>query len=122
MKMNMKFTVVARCRVYEDDKSYTEDLEFTLDKNQAAMFLFRFCQNPFAIGEYKIMLKENNGTLNAITFTDNERKRYIVTNMNQFISNIHEGYFRILAMDKISSIIEFDFDQTYNEDIEDEFK
>lgn len=123
MTLQMKFTVIARCKVYEEGKeSYTEDLELTINQEQAMGILMRFSPSHFALGDYKLSFHlDQYGATDGILLLKDDKK-YIITNINQFISEVHEGYFRLLALDKFSSILEYDFSSTIDEEnITDEF-
>ena len=130
----MSFQCLVRCNVYEienDGKyaSYKEDIELTLNMDQAAKILFRFEDYHIMIGDFKLRMytdKNKNTTLTYSLFKRDEMGKvyeYLITNTNQFISNVHEGYFRLLAMNKFSSILEFNFENELDPDeVEDEFE
>ena len=125
MTLDMKFKVTARCKVYNrvtKENSHTEDIELTLDKKQAMGMLIRFAPPYFMIDEFKVAFHSSDGnTIDSIILIKGD-ENYIITNMNQFISEIHEGYFRLLSLEKFSSILEYDFDVKDNSDIKDEFE
>jgi hypothetical protein len=123
MTLKMKFTVIARCKVYEEDgfeELCTEDLELTFNKDQAMGVFFRFVPSYFMLEDYKVCVKYDDlaDMKNTVIMLVKDGKKYIVTNISQFISEVHEGYFRLLSLDKFSSIMEYDFGDV---DAKDEF-
>ena len=110
MTLNMEFTVTARCRVYDksDDSKepYTEDIDLHLNKDQAMGLLLRFAPSHFALDEFKISFhKDGIGDIDGIILIK-DNKHYVIKNTNQFISDVHEGYFRLLMLNKLSSLLE----------------
>lgn len=100
------------------DKKEKVDLEFELDEKMAANFLFRFTPSIFKLEDYNVAISKS-----IILTKDNYV--YIVTNSLKLLSDIHEGYFRIITMNKINDIMEFDFNipedtDTIHEEFEDE--
>lgn len=134
MKIDQKFEVTFKMNKYpkEDssiqhegvlsDKMEKVDITLKLSAKQAACFLFRFYTSMFKIDNYNIAMRydEYHKLRNIIFIKDDYI--YIVYNMNQVLVDIHEGYFRLLAMDKFNSILEFDFDIEEDDEIHEEFE
>lgn len=135
MKINSTFKVLFKVNKYQktdnsikqegtlQDKVEKLELEFELDEKMAGNFLFKFTPSVFTINGYVIGIKydEHNRLKNIIlTKEDNV---YLVTDIIKLLSDIHEGYFRILTMNKINDIMEFDFnlEEDYDE-IHEEFE
>ena len=129
MRMNTTFTVTARCNVYEsnsreiDDKSisYKQDIELHFNRDTAANFLFRFAPYAFNLDGYKIIFIMNGSTEVKGIELLKDNKVYVVLNVNQIFLDVHEGYYRIITCDKLDSILNFDFNETDESEIEDEF-
>lgn len=130
MIMNFSFTVIARCKKYDKAENYIaktetkEDLELTFDLETAQKFLLRFYSNGLKINEYKLTFKtDENGNFHGIVlYKDNYI--YIVTNINQLISDVLKGYNYLIGIDKVADILEFDFKaglEFSSNEIEDEF-
>jgi hypothetical protein len=105
------------------DKVEKLELEFELDNKTAGNFLFRFCPSVFNLNDYNVCIRyDKSFNLKNIILTK-DNNIYIVTNTLELLSDIHEGYFRILTMNKINDIMEFDFnlEEDYDE-IHEEFE
>jgi hypothetical protein len=124
MKFENTFNVIARCRIYEkgDTENYhTDDIVLHFNKEKAMCFLFRFSPYAFSIDNFKVIFHMDGTSVDGLQLVDNDNI-YIVTNLNQLFIEVHEGYFNILAFEKINNILTFDFNTNYSsEDIEDEF-
>lgn len=105
------------------DKIYKEDINFEFNKIEASNFLFKFSPSIFKYKQYQVIFKYNEkGKLSSIILTD-ENYIYVITNLTHFLTELHEGYFRLLTMEKVNSILEFDFSTEFieSDEIEDEF-
>ena len=105
------------------DKVEKVDLKFNLTETQAAHFLFKFFPGYFRLEDYQVgmMFDESHKLKNIVLYLDDYV--YIVTNMVQVLSEIHEGYFRLISMNKINDIMEFDFNiPEDNDEIHEEFE
>ena len=135
MKLNHKFSVIFNVNKYpkEDPSIITEgtiqdkveklELEFEMDEKMAGNFLFKFSPSMFKLEDYNIGMRYDQFfKLKNIILTKDD-SIYIVTNIVKLLSDIHEGYFRILSMNKFNDILEFDFnlDEDYDE-IHEEFE
>lgn len=122
MKTKTIFYVNALVKVYSKDpedndfKPYNKILELSLDKESAEKFLFRFYNPIFNIGDYKFIFNYDNihefKYLSIVNTNKEEQENcfYVVTNMNQLVSDILEGYMQICSMEKVANIVEFDFE------------
>lgn len=135
MKINSTFKVTFNLNKYQkadtsvnqegilQDKVEKVELEFELNKNDAGNFLFKFSPSIFNLNGYAVGIKydDQNRLKNIILAKDNDV--YLVTDIIKLLSDIHEGYFRILTMNKINDIMEFDFnlEEDYDE-IHEEFE
>ncbi len=128
MRMNFIFTVIARCKKFDRNRSESdfvdekEDIELSFDLEKAARFLFRFYSHAFNIGEYKILFKTSeNGELQGISLFQGDYI-YLVLNTNQVINDVLKGYNYLITMNKVVDIMEFDFDAAIdNSNIDEEF-
>ena len=134
MKMNFLFSVIARCKKFEtgvnitpDMQSEKVDVELHFDMERAMRFLFRFFEPGLMIDDYKVILKNNiSGKFEYIALFKDEYT-YIVLNENQVINDVIKGYNYLVAMDKVTDILDFDFNaalefQQNNNEVEDEFE
>ena len=133
MKINSTFKVIFKVDRYpKSDISINQDgnlkdkiekLELELDQIMAGNFLFKFSPSTFNLNGYKVCSRYDNSfnLKNFILSKDNYI--YIVTDTARLLSDIHEGYFRILTMNKINDVMEFDFnlEEDYDE-IHEEFE
>lgn len=136
MRIDQKFEVTFKVNKYpkEDtsiihegvlsDKMEKIDIILELDEKTAGCFLFKFYPSFFKIEDYNVAIRYDelhNKMANIILIKDDFV--YIVYNANQVLSEIHEGYFRLIAMNKFNSILEFDFnlEEDYDE-IHEEFE
>ena len=122
MKTKTIFYVNALVKVYSKDpedndfKPYNKILELSLDKESAEKFLFRFYNPTFNIGDYKFIFNYDNmhefKYLSIVHTNKDEQENcfYVVTNINQLVSDILEGYMQICSMEKVANIVEFDFE------------
>lgn len=113
MEVSLKFRVTARCNIYDTRNENSEpnkmDINFTLNKKLAENFIFRLGERNFMIGkDYKVNIRDTNGSPQIIIYTEN--KNIVVLNSNQLFEEILQGYNRLVALDKLNSIMEFDFD------------
>jgi len=135
MKINHTFCVTISANKYPKldksisyegtlkDKIEKVDIKLSLDERSAADFLFKFSPSIFILDGYTIGMKyDKYHKLKNIVLTK-DNNVYVVTNMIKLFSDIHEGYFRILTMNKINDIMEFDFnlEEDYD-DIHEEFE
>lgn len=134
MKIDQRFKVTFKVNKYPkqdmsishegvlSDKVEKVDIELELDVKTAGCFLFKFYTSLFKIGEYNVGMRYDEcHRLKNIVFTKDDYI-YIVYNMSQVLSEIHEGYFRLVAMGKFNSILEFDFSIEEDESIHEEFE
>ena len=113
MKMNTTFTVIARGVDIHNTEALHEDIELTFDRSSCEKLLLRFIPyNCFLLNnQYKMVIKFNNmHELIGLLIIDNENnKSYIVKNLSQLLYDVLDGYKRLVIMDKVSDIMEFDF-------------
>ena len=134
MKMNFVFSVIARCKKFETGVDITPntpsekvDVELHFDMEKAMRFLFRFLEPGLMIDDYKVILKNNmTGKFEYIALFKDEYT-YIVLNENQVINDVIQGYNYLVAMNKVTDILDFDFNaalefQQNNDEVEDEFE
>ena len=136
MKIDMEFQVTAICKKVENNKltSFDKEIILDLDKSSAASFLFKFGSNIFGIEDqdgikWTVIFRYNKvyGNFSGISFINNSSKEiYHVMNTNQLLSDISLGYYKTRTLDKIGSILDFDFEilddkDLTGEDIPDEF-
>ena len=134
MKMNFLFSVIARCKRFEAGVDITPntpsekvDVELHFDMERAMRFLFRFFEPGLMIDDYKVILKSNmTGNFECIALFKDEYT-YIVLNENQVINDVIKGYNYLVAMNKVTDILDFDFNaalefQQNNNEVEDEFE
>ena len=120
MMFNVSFEAVANCIVYDTSRedgtpiSVNTEIKLEIFKSDAENILYRFSPGQFSINDYKVIMKTDTfGNLKAITLikdTFEKQYLYVVNNTNTFLSNIHQGYIRILLMEKVSDIMEYDFE------------
>jgi hypothetical protein len=132
MKITNTFTVTARCIKFKKlehgmEKDLGEekvDIDLTFDIDKAELFLFRFFADGLIINGYKLLFKTNDtrGVTGIILFKDDYI--YIVSNTNQFINQISEGYKNLIVLDYNVKVMSVDFgailDNIAN-NVEDEF-
>ena len=113
MKMNTTFTVIARGVDMHNTEALHEDIELTFDRHSCEKLLLRFvpCNCFLLNNQYKMVIKFNNmHELIGLIIIDNENnKSYIVKNLSQLLYDVLDGYKRLVIMDKVSDIMEFDF-------------
>ena len=113
MKMNTTFTVIARGVDMYNTEALHEDIELTFDRSSCEKLLLRFvpCNCFLLNNQYKMVIKFNNmHELIGLIIIDNENnKSYIVKNLSQLLYDVLDGYKRLVIMDKVSDIMEFDF-------------
>ena len=134
MKMNFSFSVIARCKKFEtgvditpNTQSEKVDVELHFDMERAMRFLFRFFEPGLMIDDYKVILKNNmTGNFECIALFKDEYT-YIVLNENQVINDVIKGYNYLVTMNKVTDILDFDFNaalefQQKDYEVEDEFE
>ena len=134
MKMNFLFSVIARCKRFEAGVDITPntpsekvDVELHFDMEKAMRFLFRFFEPGLMIDDYKVILKNNiSGKFEYIALFKDEYT-YIVLNENQVINDVIKGYNYLVTMNKVTDILDFDFNaalefQQKDYEVEDEFE
>lgn len=113
MKMNTTFNVIARGVDMHNTEALHEDIELTFDRSSCEKLLLRFvpCNCFLLNNQYKMVIKFNNmHELIGLIIIDNENnKSYIVKNLSQLLYDVLDGYKRLVIMDKVSDIMEFDF-------------
>lgn len=127
MNISFGFSITARCKKFEKDsiggdmfEKLDIDLHFNIET--AERFLFRFYDPILLIDDYKLAFKYNNkNELIGITLYQDDYI-YIVTNPNQIIVDIIEGYFKLKSLDKFTDILDYDFRTEIDlKDVEDEY-
>lgn len=127
MKFNMNFTIKIKCDHYRkiDTELIEKDieLELNIDKEIASNIIFRFTPPIFNIGKYNVVMKTNDLGILKMIFLNTNDEVFIITNINQFMADVVEGYIRIRTTEKITSIMEFDFETSLQDSdgIVDEF-
>lgn len=118
MKLNLGFSVIARCikcvaeEGYANEKPLDFELDFTIETAQN--LLMRFGPDTIEL-DNNIVIKflrkaGNQDFLGILLITKEDETSYFVGNHEQFLRDIHEGYMKISALNKISTIIDFDFE------------
>lgn len=122
MKLNIDFEVIAICRKLnsEDDNII---IKLKISKEEASNFIFRFSPSIFKCDKYNVVLKFNDtGILKgiALLYEDNI---FIINNFNEFLADIVEGYISIRTTEKLTGIMNFDFENSLedSDEIVDEF-
>lgn len=129
MKMNTTFEVVAKCYEFTESKDLLnlekyrnapiEDITLNIDRISASCFLFRNQRSVFRVNNFVVNLKyDNHNTLAAIILISENKILYYVINPDELFNNILEGFIRLRTLDKISSLLELDFEDTRREDDE----
>ena len=131
MKLNTTFEVIAKCYEFTNFKDLRnleayrtapiEDITLKFDRISASCFLFKNQKNCFRINDLVIHLKfDPNHILNGIILIDcnNNKVIYYVINPDELFNNVVEGYIRLRTVDKLSSLLELDFEDTKREDDE----
>ena len=105
-----------------EDKVEKVQFDIELNRTQAANFLFKFTPSVFKYKDYQVFFKyTDTGIFQTIGFNTDECI-YLVINPQWLLSEIHEGYFRLITNEKVQSILEFDYNIDYsNDEIKDEF-
>lgn len=116
MKLNLGFTVIARCTHIENDGTVKPKMDFELDLNmeQAQSFLMRFGPDSLELdNDIKVLFYRGHveNSPSGIIICAHDDGNYIVDNYNQLMRDIHEGYMKLYALDKFSTILEFDFEE-----------
>ena len=109
MKMNLGFSVIARCSkcIANEDNINEKSLDFELDFDieTAQKFLMKFGPDVVELNNdilIKFLRKPNSNDFIIILVADEEA--YFIRNYEQFLRDIHEGYMKITALNKISTI------------------
>lgn len=100
--------------------SNIEEITLTLDKYSASNFLYRFTNNTFEVNKkYKVSLRYNNDhKFIGIFIKDTSlevNNIFVVINFLEVLQTINEGYIRIRTLEKIESLLRFDFESSYKE-------
>lgn len=135
MKFNFNFTVTARCTkienriTTENNYSTTEsipekiDIDLSFNEEDCENLLFKMTSYNFILNGYKVLFKFGNMMNFQCIILCKDKDSYIVTNSNQLINDVLEGYIRLRSMQKISDIMEFDFNTALDfSNIDDEIK
>lgn len=129
MKFDITFVANALVNWYKADDEKQEivqkhmPIDLKLSKGDAANFIFRFGSNAFDIQDYHVVMKYNEvNELFGIALINKDNDIFVVVNMNSFLAQITEGYVRARTTEKITAMMEFDF-EAYSElgEIPDEF-
>lgn len=125
MKFNVAFEVSISVNIFTnntEDENYQKEsksalLKLQLSKEDASNIIFRWSKNIFRLSSGNIIqFKTNdNGDIIAISI-HTEDEIWLIKNTNQFLADVSEGYFRIRCTEKISNIMEFDFESAMNND------
>lgn len=117
MKLNLGFTVTARCVTSFDDKGNINEnpKDFELDFNieSAQNLLMRFGPDMFDLTDdiaVKFLRKTSDNDFVGIMLIVKNDASYFVGNHEQFLRDVHEGYMKISALYKISTMIDFDYE------------
>lgn len=112
MEFATHFSIVARCKKFNknfESDPVTEDITLKFNQLTAASILFKFGPDAFALEDYKVLLKYNNKHNLACITLHKDDYMYIISNHNQVLNDIHDGYIRLIVMDKLNDIMGFDF-------------
>ena len=121
MKLNLGFSVIANCVVLEpQDTKDKSSLEIPLhfDIESAMNFVARFGpdsielevgENHINTGKVVFSRKASDPNYIAILLLVDD-ETYIIKNPHQILRDVFEGYNKLVTLNKISSIIDFDFD------------
>ena len=118
MKMNLGFTVIANCVDTQIEpttpigKRESKEVRLEFDIESAQKFLFRFGPETFDLSDsIKVMfLKNKDKEIISILLIIKDDSSYIITNYEQIFRDIHEGYMKLSALEKITNILDFDFE------------
>lgn len=113
------FTVTAKCgynveEYHEEKRTVNQKIEhkefqLKLTSEDAEKILFKFSPMKFKIsGGYVIQYIYFVDEFKAM-FIIHEGKAYIVTNHEQLIRDVHEGYMKLYSMKKFTDMLDFDF-------------
>lgn len=109
MKIESGFSVIASVTSVDDEKEKNiYKIHFSLE--DAEKFLFRTSGAILEIDNMKILFKYDipNMCVGAVFLLDSGRK-WLITNHKQIFNDVKEGYIKLLALEKIGDIIDFDF-------------
>lgn len=129
MKFDITFVANALVNWYKADDEEQEiiqkhmPIDLKLSKDDAANFIFRFGSNAFDIQDYHVVMKYNEvNELFGIALINKDNDIFVVVNTNSFLAQVTEGYVRARTTEKITAMMEFDF-EAYSElgEIPDEF-
>lgn len=111
MKFEMTFSTIANCKVYDIETGESKgkaNINLVLREEDCISFLFRFAKPVFKIGDFNVILRfDSLSVLNGIIFRNDECD-FVVTNFNQLLSSIHEGYIRCRTTSRIVDLLEKD--------------
>lgn len=120
MKLNLGFSVIANCVPLEPEEHDTQSLEFILhfDIETAMMFATKLGPNAIDLeigedylpGRIIFSRKATDPDYLAILLVLKDNDTFIVKNPHQLLKDVLEGYTKLVALNKISSIIDFDFE------------
>lgn len=115
MKMNLGFTVIANCSVAIDEigqiNHEKKEIELSFDIESAQKFIMRIGPDIFDLNDkIKIRFLRKDDVISTLLLIVKDDCSYIVTNHEQLLRDVHEGYLKIQALDKISTILDFDFE------------
>ena len=119
MEVVSKFKVVARCDVFSSGVNENNiatknraksDFSLLLDSAKAKNFIFRNGEKHFMVGKYKVSILEYEGKTVIQMVSDEDDLKLIVRNSEQFLNDVLAGYTRLVALEKINSMFEFDFE------------
>ena len=129
MKFDITFVANALVNWYKADDENKEiiqkhmPIDLKLSKDDAANFIFRFGSNTFDVQDYHVVMKYNEANeLFGIALINKDNDIFVVANMNSFLAQVTEGYVRARTTEKITAMMEFDF-EAYSElgEMPDEF-
>lgn len=119
MEVVSKFKVTTRCNVFSagvDENNISQknraksDFTLLLDSAKAKNFIFRNGEKHFMVGDYKVSIMDYEGKTAIQMNNDKEDFKLIVLNTEQFLNDVLEGYTRLVAIEKLNSMFEFDFE------------
>lgn len=115
MKMNLGFTVIANCVTLNADSKdeINKEIELNFDIQRARMFATKLSPDSFHLEdltEVRFCRKATDPNYLAILLVVPDDDTYIVKNPHQLILDVLEGYIKLITLEKIGDIIDFDFE------------
>lgn len=120
MKLNLGFSVIANCVPMEPEEYDTQSSEFILHFDIETAMMVATKLGPDAIdikvgedyltGRIIFSRKISDPDHLAILLALKDNDIFIIKNPHQLLKDVLEGYTKLIALNKISSIIDFDFE------------